>query len=180
MALQVQLLNGSGVAGAADRLTTKLAEVDYVGLPAGNAPQRYTTSAVYYQDGWQDRAEEILQAVEIEEVTAMSQQSFDSEDASVVVLLGTDTAPAVAPNTKSAAIPRYYLVEEDFPLDVSEDRFSRTASGCLLGGEHIHYVGKRILVAKHTSHQRNITERELLVCCRIPSYAWSKRSETLL
>ncbi len=96
--LQVQVLNGSGVAGAAGRMTDKLSEAGYVVLSPANAPQRYSSSAVYYQEGWKDRAEEILRAAEIEEIdapTAMP-QIFASEDAAVIVLLGTDTAPAVA------------------------------------------------------------------------------------
>ena len=96
--LQVQVLNGSGVAGAAGRMTDKLSQAGYMVLSPENAPQRYSSSAVYYQEGWKDRAEEILQAAEIEEIdapTAMPQQ-FALEDAAVIVLLGTDTAPAVA------------------------------------------------------------------------------------
>ena len=92
------MLNGSGVAGAAGRMTDKLSEAGYVVLSPENAPQRYSSSAVYYQEGWKDRAEEILQAAEIEEIeapTAMP-QIFASEEAAVIVLLGTDTAPAVA------------------------------------------------------------------------------------
>ena len=92
------MLNGSGVAGAAGRLTDKLARAGFVVLPAGNAPERYTSSAVYYQEGWQGRAEEILQIADIEEigqVTAMPSR-FASDEAAVVVLLGTDTAPASA------------------------------------------------------------------------------------
>ena len=96
--LQVQVLNGSGVAGVAGRMTDKLSQAGYVVLSPANAPQRYSSSAVYYQEGWQDKAEEILQAAEIDEIdapTAMPQR-FASEDAAVIVLLGTDTAPAVA------------------------------------------------------------------------------------
>ena len=96
--LQVQVLNGSGVAGAAGRMTDKLSQAGYVVLSPENAPQRYSSSAVYYQEGWKGRAEEILQAAEIEEIdapTAMPQQ-FATEEAAVIVLLGTDTAPAVA------------------------------------------------------------------------------------
>ena len=96
--LQVQVLNGSGVAGAAGRMTDKLSEAGYVVLSPENAPQRYSSSAVYFAEGWQDKAEEILQAAEIEEIdapTAMPQQ-FATPDAAVIVLLGTDTAPAVA------------------------------------------------------------------------------------
>ena len=96
--LQVQVLNGSGVAGAAGRMTDKLSQAGYAVLSPANAPQRYSSSAVYFAEGWQAKAEEILQAAEIEEIdapTAMPQQ-FATEDAAVVVLLGTDTAPAVA------------------------------------------------------------------------------------
>ena len=96
--LQVQVLNGSGVAGAAGRMTDKLSEAGYVVLSPENAPQRYSSSAVYFAEGWQEQAEEVLRAAEIEEIdapTAMPQQ-FATPDAAVIVLLGTDTAPAVA------------------------------------------------------------------------------------
>ena len=96
--LQVQVLNGSGVAGAAGRMTDKLSQAGYVVLSPENAPQRYSSSAVYFDEGWQAKAEEILQAAEIEKIdapTAMPQQ-FATEEAAVIVLLGTDTAPAVA------------------------------------------------------------------------------------
>ncbi len=96
--LQVQVLNGSGVAGAAGRMTDKLSQAGYVVLSPANAPQRYSSSAVYFAEGWQAKAEEILQAADIDEIdapTAMPQQ-FASEEAAVIVLLGTDTAPAVA------------------------------------------------------------------------------------
>ena len=129
--LQVQVLNGSGVAGAAGRLTAKLAEAGYTVLPAGNAPQRYATSAVYYQDGWQDRAEEVLAATEIdgiEQVSAMPQQ-FVSPDASIVVLIGRDTAPAAVRSSGPAPIREYYFTTEDFPLNVPKDRFSSRAFG---------------------------------------------------
>ena len=129
--LQVQVLNGSGVAGAAGRLTAKLAEAGYVVLPASNAPQRYSSSAVYFQDGWQDRAEEVLAATEIdgiEQVLAMPQQ-FVSPDASVVVLIGRDTAPAAVRSSGPAPIREYYFTSKDFPIDVPKDRFSPRAFG---------------------------------------------------
>ena len=96
--LQVQVLNGSGVAGAAGRMTDKLSQAGYVVLSPENAPQRYSSSAVYFAEGWQDKAEEILQAAEIDEIEAPAAmpQQFASEDAAVIVLLGADTAPAVA------------------------------------------------------------------------------------
>ena len=113
------------MAGAAGRLTTKLAEAGYVVLPAGNAPQRYSSSAVYYQEGWQDKAEEILQIAEledIEQVSAMPQQ-FVSPDASVVVLIGRDTAPEAVRSSGPEAIVPEQLYTEDLPLNVPKDRY---------------------------------------------------------
>lgn len=123
--LQIQVLNGSGVSGAAGRLTDKLSRAGYVVLPPENAPQRYSSSAVYYQDGWQDRAEEILQTAEIEEieeVTAIPQQ-LASEAAAVVVLLGTDTAPAVAREQQGLRPKPRFDVALPLPDDVPRDRF---------------------------------------------------------
>ena len=123
--LQVQVLNGSGVAGAAGRMTDKLSEAGYVVLSPENAPQRYSSSAVYYQEGWKDRAEEILQAAEIEEIevpTAMPQQ-FATEDAAVVVLLGTDTAPAVAREQAGLRPRQRNDVQLPLPDSVPRDRY---------------------------------------------------------
>ena len=125
MVLQVQVLNGSGVAGAAGRMTDKLSQAGYVVLSPENAPQRYSSSAVYFAEGWQDKAEEVLRAAEIEEIdapTAMPQQ-FASEDAAVVVLLGTDTAPAVA-REQSGLRPRQRNdVQLPLPDSVPRDRY---------------------------------------------------------
>jgi len=118
-------LNGSGVAGAAGRMTDKLSQAGYVVLSPENAPQRYSSSAVYYQEGWQAKAEEILQAAEIEEVeapTAMPQQ-FATEEAAVIVLLGTDTAPAVAREQAGLRPRPNFDVKLPLGDDVPRDRF---------------------------------------------------------
>ena len=123
--LQVQVLNGSGVAGAAGRMTDKLSEAGYVVLSPENAPQRYSSSAVYYQEGWKDRAEEILRAAEIDEIdapTAMP-QIFASEEAAVIVLLGTDTAPAVAREQASLRPRQRNDVQLPLPDSVPRDRY---------------------------------------------------------
>ena len=125
MVLQVQVLNGSGVAGAAGRMTDKLSEAGYVVLSPENAPQRYSSSAVYFAEGWQDKAEEILQAAEIKEIeepTAMPQQ-FASEDAAVVVLLGTDTAPVVAREQAGLRPRQRNDVQLPLPDSVPRDRY---------------------------------------------------------
>ena len=123
--LQVQVLNGSGVAGAAGRMTDKLSQAGYVVLSPENAPQRYSSSAVYFAEGWQDKAEEILRAAEIDEIeapTAMPQQ-FASEEAAVVVLLGTDTAPAVAREQAGLRPRQRNDVQLPLPDSVPRDRY---------------------------------------------------------
>ena len=123
--LAVRVLNGSGVAGAAGRMTDKLSQAGYVVLSPENAPQRYSSSAVYYQEGWKDRAEEILQAAEIEEIdapTAMPQQ-FATEEAAVIVLLGTDTAPAVAREQAGLRPRQRNDVQLPLPDSVPRDRY---------------------------------------------------------
>ena len=123
--LLVQVLNGSGVAGAAGRMTDKLSEAGYVVLSPENAPQRYSSSAVYYQEGWQDRAEEILRAADIEEIeeaTPMPQQ-FISENAAVIVLLGTDTAPAVVREQAGLRPRQRNDVQLPLPASVPRDRY---------------------------------------------------------
>ena len=125
MVLQVQVLNGSGVAGAAGRMTDKLSEAGFVVLPPENAPQRYSSSAVYYQQGWQDRAEEILEAAEIDEVDAPSAmpQQFASEEAAVIVLLGTDTASAVVREQAGLRPRQRNDVQLPLPDSVPRDRY---------------------------------------------------------
>ena len=125
MVLQVRVLNGSGVAGAAGRMTYKLSQAGYVVLSPENAPQRYGSSAVYFAEGWQAKAEEILQAAEIEGIDAptVMPQQFASEDAAVIVLLGTDTAPAVAREQAGLRPRQRNDVQLPLPADVPRDRY---------------------------------------------------------
>ena len=119
------MLNGSGVAGAAGRMTDKLSEAGYVVLSPANAPQRYSSSAVYFAEGWQDKAEEILQATDIEEIDAPSAmpQIFASEEAAVIVLLGTDTAPVVAREQAGLRPRQRNDVALPLPADTPRDRY---------------------------------------------------------
>ena len=94
--LQVRVLNASGVPGAAGALTDRLAGEGYVTLAPENAPRRYSSSAVYFAEGWQEQAAQILAETGIEELeqpTPVPPQ-FAEPDATVIILLGTDTAPA--------------------------------------------------------------------------------------
>ena len=124
--LQVQVLNGSGVAGAAGALTGKLSQAGYIVLPAGNAPRRYRTSAVYYAQGWETQAAEILETSDIDEIEQpipMPPEFAAEGTAAVIVLLGTDTAPAAAaPQTNLRPDPDFSV---KLPLgdDVPRDRY---------------------------------------------------------
>ena len=123
--LQVQVLNGSGVAGAAGRLTAKLSQAGYVVRQPANAPGRYSSSAVYYAEGWQDDAEEVLAASEIDEVegTLPMPEMYNSEWATVIVLLGTDTAPAVVAEQAELRPRPDFSVKLPLGDDVPRDRY---------------------------------------------------------
>ena len=99
--LVVQVLNGSGIAGAAGRLSASLEDAGYAVLPAGNAPERFATSAVYYVvSAHQDEAELVAEVVEgsVEAVgdggvvvaRLPASGEIPSGSANVVVLIGRD------------------------------------------------------------------------------------------
>ena len=123
--LLVQVLNGSGVAGAAGRMTAKLSQAGYVVRQPANAPGRYSSSAVYYAEGWEDDAEDVLAASEIDEIeqTTPMPEQFRSEQAAVIVLLGTDTAPAVAAEQASLRPKPDFSVKLPLGDDVPRDRY---------------------------------------------------------
>ncbi len=117
------MLNGSGVAGAAGRMSVRLSEAGFVVLPAGNAAGRYGSSAVYFADGWQGEAERVLSVVDIDGVEAVTAMppAFADSGAVVVVLLGTDTAPA---RSQTGLRPRPRNdVALPLPDDIPRDRF---------------------------------------------------------
>ena len=124
--LQVQVLNGSGVAGAAGRITAKLADAGYVVLPAGNAERRYSTSAVYYQRGHADAAAEILAAAGIEAIEnpePMPPSLAAANAPAVIVLLGQDTAPAAAAEQADLRPQPRSDVSLPLPDSVPRDRY---------------------------------------------------------
>ena len=99
--LVVQVLNGSGIAGAAGRLSASLEDAGYAVLPAGNAPERFATSAVYYVvSAHQDEAELVAEVVagSVEAVGdggvvvagLPASGEIPSGSANVVVLIGAD------------------------------------------------------------------------------------------
>ena len=111
------------MAGAAGRMSVRLSEAGFVVLPAGNAAGRYGSSAVYFADGWQGEAERVLSVVDIDGVEAVTAMppAFADSGAVVVVLLGTDTAPA---RSQTGLRPRPRNdVALPLPDDIPRDRF---------------------------------------------------------
>ena len=99
--LQVQVLNGSGIAGAAGRLSSSLRDAGYAVLPAGNAPGRFATSAVYYvASEHRDEAELVAEVVaetagavadgDVAVASLPASGQIPAGDANVVVLIGRD------------------------------------------------------------------------------------------
>ena len=95
------MLNGSGVAGAAGRLSASLRDAGYAVLPAGNAPGRFATSAVYYVASVHRDEAELVAEVVAESVEAVADGDvavaalpasgqIPAGDANVVVLIGRD------------------------------------------------------------------------------------------
>ena len=130
--LRVQVLNGSGISGAAGRLTERLEEAGWDMLPAGNAPRRYAVSAVYYShDVLADRAAEIAVATGVGGVVSLAMPSpapfvVEGADVYVVVLIGADDLGGSLrpPSQASGLRPRARSdVALPLPDDVPRDRF---------------------------------------------------------
>ena len=123
--LQIRVLNASGVPGAAGSLTDRLSGEGYVMLAPENAPRRYSSSAVYYARGWQEEAEQILEDTGIEELqqpTPVPSQ-FAEPDATVIVLLGTDTAPAPTAPASSLRPRQDNNTQLPLPASTPRDRY---------------------------------------------------------
>ena len=119
------MLNGSGVAGAAGRLTAKLSDAGYIVLSPENAPRRYATSAVYFAEGYRDDAADVLAEANIDEIdepTAMPRE-FATEDAAIIVLLGTDTAPATTRQQSELRPRQRNDIQLPLPADTPRDRY---------------------------------------------------------
>ena len=130
--LRVQVLNGSGISGAAGRLTERLDEAGWDVLPAGNAPRRFAVSAVYYShDVLEDQAAEIAVDTGVSGVVSLAMPSpapFVVEGAGVyvVVLIGADDLGASLrpPAQASGLRPRPRSdVALPLPASVPRDRF---------------------------------------------------------
>ena len=99
--LAVRVLNGSGVAGAAGRLSASLEDAGYIVLPAGNAPSRVGSSVVYFvASAHRDEAEGVAEAVAesvgmvgyggVAVASLPSSGEIQPGSANVVVVIGAD------------------------------------------------------------------------------------------
>ena len=135
--LVVQVLNGSGIAGAAGRLSSSLRDAGYEVLPAGNAPERFASSAVYYvASEHRDEAELVAEIVaeSVEEVgdegVAVSSLPASGQipagSANVVVLIGRDDlGGSLRASERSSSLRRTPDSSTQLPLanNVPRDRF---------------------------------------------------------
>ena len=135
--LQVQVLNGSGIAGAAGRLSSSLRDAGYAVLPAGNAPGRFATSAVYYvASAHRDEAELVAEVIaeSVEEVaegyvpvaSLPDSGQIPAGVANVVVLIGRDDlGGSLRASERSSSLRRTPDSNTQLPLanNVPRDRF---------------------------------------------------------
>ena len=123
--LQIQVLNASGKPGAAGTLTSQLAAEGYIVLPPANAARRYSTSAVYYREGWQTEAEQILRTAAIEQIETVTAMPavFDAGDATVIVLLGEDTAPVAQQQQSELRPEQNNKTQLPLPASTPRDRY---------------------------------------------------------
>ena len=135
--LQVQVLNGSGVAGAAGRLSASLRDAGYAVLPAGNAPGRFSTSAVYYvASEHRDEAELVAEVVaerseaaadgDVAVASLPASGQIPAGDANVVVLIGRDDmGDSLRAAERSSGLRRTPDFDTPLPLaaSVPRDRF---------------------------------------------------------
>lgn len=129
--LQVRVLNGSGVLGAAGRLSDALQDSGYILLPAGNAPRRFWASVVHYvADAHMDEAEQVAGSVEqdsdVGAAKLLASREIQPGDANVIVLIGSDSVGAALREEQAAEglrpSPRGD-VALPLPDDTPRDRF---------------------------------------------------------
>ena len=130
-------MNGSGVAGAAGRLSASLRDAGYAVLPAGNAPGRFATSAVYYvASEHRDEAELVAEVVaerseaaadgDVAVTSLPASGQIPAGDANVVVLIGRDDlGESLRTAERSSGLRRTPDFDTPLPLaaSVPRDRF---------------------------------------------------------
>ena len=130
-------MNGSGVAGAAGRLSASLRDAGYAVLPAGNAPGRFASSAVYYvASEHRDEAELVAEVVaerseadadgDVAVASLPASGQIPAGSANVVVLIGRDDlGESLRTAERSSGLRRTPDFDTPLPLaaSVPRDRF---------------------------------------------------------
>ena len=158
--LQIRVLNGSGVTGAAGRLSASLQDLGYILLPAGNAPARYRGTAVYYVSvSHRDEAETVAERIaetadqgsEIATAQLPLSGEIQPEGAHVIVVIGADsvaetlreeeeTSTGLRPSPRNdvslplpASVPRDRYVPGLADIQIFSQVNDQSASGETLG-----------------------------------------------
>ena len=133
--LRVRVLNGSGVTGAAGRLSASLQDFGYILLPAGNAPGRYRGTAVYYvSSAHRDEAETVAERIaetaddgsDIVTAQLPAAGEIQPDGAHVIVVIGADsTAETLRKEETSTGLRPSQRTDVSLPLpdDVPRDRY---------------------------------------------------------
>ena len=128
------MLNGSGVAGAAGRLSASLRDAGYAVLPAGNAPGRFASSAVYYvASEHRDEAELVAEVVaerseadadgDVAVASLPASGQIPAGSANVVVLIGRDDlGESLRTAERSSGLRRTPDFDTPLPLAASVPR----------------------------------------------------------
>ena len=101
--VQVKVFNGSGVAGAAGRLTARITESGYARLTPANAPRSYSSSVIYYASSeYSANARQLLDDVDLSSATIAGllpdPSPVDAGQANLIVIIGRDElADSLAP-----------------------------------------------------------------------------------
>lgn len=93
--ITVQVLNASGVGGAARGLTEQIAQASYVTVEPGNAPETRDVTAVLFIEGFDREAANLATQIgaAADQVLPVAQvPGITPGEAQLVVLLGTDRA----------------------------------------------------------------------------------------
>ena len=101
--MRVKVFNGSGVAGAAGRLTARITESGYARLTPANAPRSYSSSVIYYASSeYSANARQLLDDVDLASATIAGllpdPSPVDAGQANLIVIIGRDElADSLAP-----------------------------------------------------------------------------------
>ena len=123
--VRVKVFNGSGVAGAAGRLTARITESGYASLTPANAPRSYSSSVIYYASSeYSANARQLLDDVDLAGATIAGllpdPSPVDAGQADLIVIIGRDElADSLSPPAAEQAAETPDASEEEEETDSS-------------------------------------------------------------